>query len=131
MKYITLLFASISTLLPQLVAAINGTLVAQDFRELLSQGSGIYLASDENWENETTQRWNLWNAPTYVVSVKPALVEDVQKVVGNSFRSLRLDTFNLTDRGLGPVCLAAQLFVPRNGRWSRLHRKLGSFGQWD
>jgi hypothetical protein len=37
--------------------------------------------SDGNWLNETTQRYNSWDAPTYVVSVKPALKEDVQKVV--------------------------------------------------
>lgn len=81
MRCIGLLAATISALFSQSTAAINGTLVAQDFRAILSQGSGIYLPSDENWEDETTQRWNLWNAPTYVISVKPALVEDVQKIV--------------------------------------------------
>lgn len=85
---LVLLAASVTALFPFTANAINGTLVAQDFRRILSPGSGIYLPSDANWENETTQRWDLWNPPTYVISVKPALVEDVQKIV-----SLIVDCF--------------------------------------
>jgi hypothetical protein len=61
--------------------ALNGTQIAHDLGSALSPQSSIYFPSDGNWLNETTQRYNSWDAPTYVVSVKPALKEDVQKVV--------------------------------------------------
>lgn len=41
----------------------------------------IYFPDDPNWANETTQRWNIYNAPSYVASIKPGCEEDVQRVV--------------------------------------------------
>ncbi|KAF2816389.1 FAD-binding domain-containing protein [Mytilinidion resinicola] len=61
--------------------------IASDLGSTLSPSSSIYLPSDENWTNETTQRWNQWNAPSYVVSVKPAIKEDVQKVLQYAARN--------------------------------------------
>jgi hypothetical protein len=73
--------------LPLLSEALNGPQIAYDLQSILSPGSGIYLPTDANWTTETTQRFNTWSAPTYVVSVKPALKEDVQKVVRCSSHS--------------------------------------------
>lgn len=41
----------------------------------------IYFPDDPNWANATTQRWNVYSAPSYVASVKPGCEEDVQRVV--------------------------------------------------
>lgn len=41
----------------------------------------IYFPDDPNWTNETTQRWNIYSAPSYVASIKPGSEEDVQRVV--------------------------------------------------
>ncbi|TVY94171.1 FAD-linked oxidoreductase [Lachnellula willkommii] len=66
---------------PSLSETLNGTRIAHDLGSILSPKSSIYLPSDLHWANETTQRFNSWDAPTYVVSVKPGLTEDAQKVV--------------------------------------------------
>lgn len=47
----------------------------------LSPGTQIFFPSDPLWETETTQRWTVHDAPTYVASIKPALESDVQKIV--------------------------------------------------
>ncbi|KAG9235758.1 hypothetical protein BJ875DRAFT_482938 [Amylocarpus encephaloides] len=67
--------------LVSLAEALAGAQIAQDLRSTLSSRSRIYLPTDEGWPNEITQRFNSWNGPTYVVAVKPAVKEDVQKVV--------------------------------------------------
>lgn len=41
----------------------------------------IYFLDDSNWTNETTLRWNIYSAPSYVASIKPGCEEDVQRVV--------------------------------------------------
>ena len=63
------------------VCAQTGAEVASYFRKHLSNASGIYLPSESNYTLETTQRWNAFSAPTYIVSVKPATDVDIQKIV--------------------------------------------------
>ena len=57
----------------------------------LSPGTRVFLRTDSNWTNGTTQRYTTHDAPSYVASVKPALASDVQKVVWRHHRSLYTD----------------------------------------
>lgn len=61
------------------VVAVTGPEVALYLQNSLSKASAIFLPSDSNY---TTQRWNLFMAPAYIVSVKPATDVDVQTIVG-------------------------------------------------
>ena len=64
-----------------LAYAQTGAEVASYFRRHLSNASDIFLPSESNYTLETTQRWNAFSAPTYIVSVKPATDVDIQKIV--------------------------------------------------
>ena len=61
--------------------AQTGPQIAAYFRQTLSHASAVYLPSEGNYSFETTQRWNLFSAPTYIVSVKPTSDLDVSKIV--------------------------------------------------
>ena len=74
--------------------AQTGPQIAAYFRQHLSYPSAVYLPSEGNYSFETTQRWNLFSAPTYIVSVKPTSDLDVSKIV-------RLST--LTQK---PICIS-------------------------
>lgn len=50
-----------------------------------SPSTQIFFPSDPNYANETTQRWNIYSAPTYLASIKPGTTGDVQKVVSVLF----------------------------------------------
>ena len=65
------------------VYSLTGPAIAAHFRQVLSPKTGVYLPSDPAYASETTQRWNAYGAPSYVVSVKPALDTDVQKIVSS------------------------------------------------
>ncbi|KAI9789483.1 MAG: hypothetical protein M1816_006025 [Peltula sp. TS41687] len=59
-----------------------------DLRSLLQHPSRrwspqtqIFYPSDPNYANETTQRWTIYSAPSYLASIKPGTEEDVQQVV--------------------------------------------------
>lgn len=67
--------------------AQTGPEIASYFRQHLSSASAIYFPSDSNYTIETTQRWNAFSAPTYVVSVKPTTDRDVQTIVCSSYDS--------------------------------------------
>ena len=73
---IVTLFSVVAT-----VSAQTGPEVASYFRKHLSKKSAVYLPSENNYTLETTQRWNAFSAPTYIVSVKPTTDLDVQKIV--------------------------------------------------
>ncbi|KAI2621293.1 hypothetical protein GGR54DRAFT_96721 [Hypoxylon sp. NC1633] len=47
----------------------------------LSTDAAIYLASDTNYTALAAQRWTDYAAPSYVATIKPATVEDVQNIV--------------------------------------------------
>ena len=68
--------------------------IAAYLRQNLSNTSAVYLPSDGNYSFETTQRWNLFSAPTYIVSVKPTSDLDVSKIV-RLFHSTR-----------SPICIS-------------------------
>ena len=73
----------IFTLLSVLVTAFaqTGPEVAAYFRTHLSKTSAVFLPSESNYTLETTQRWNAFSAPTYLICIKPASDLDVQKIV--------------------------------------------------
>ena len=78
-----MVFLSVFTNLAVLAIAFaqTGPEIASYFRAHLSKASGVYLPSDSNYNQETLPRWNAFSAPTYIVSVKPATDQDVQKIV--------------------------------------------------
>ncbi|KAK3945061.1 hypothetical protein QBC46DRAFT_336908 [Diplogelasinospora grovesii] len=55
--------------------------ITQTFQSSFSPGTKIYLASDPNFANETTQRWTVYEEPTYAAAIIPALASDVQTIV--------------------------------------------------
>lgn len=63
------------------VFAQTGPEVASYFRAHLSKASAVYLPTESNYTLDTTQRWNAFSAPIYIVSVKPTTDLDVKKIV--------------------------------------------------
>ena len=61
--------------------AQTGPQIAAYFRQNLSNTSAVYLPFEGNYSFETIQRWNLFSAPTYIVSLKPTSELDVSKIV--------------------------------------------------
>ena len=61
--------------------ALTGPDVAGYFQTHLTNASEVFLPNQSNYTQETTERWNAFSAPTYIVSVKPASDRDVQKIV--------------------------------------------------
>lgn len=61
--------------------ALTGQQIVDGLSPSLSSGSAVYLASDPAYAKQITPRWDVYDPPTYVVAVKPAVVEDVQAVV--------------------------------------------------
>lgn len=54
-----------------------------DLKQILCPPSEVVLADDKNRTGalNITQRWNAFDAPSYVVYAKPATSEDVKKIV--------------------------------------------------
>ena len=71
--------------------AQSGPEIASYFKTDLSPASAVYLPSESLFTQETTQRWNAFSSPSYVVSVKPTSDEDVQKIVRYSHLKPRVD----------------------------------------
>ncbi|KAI1196154.1 FAD binding domain protein [Nemania serpens] len=55
--------------------------IPQIFRGHLSSGAEIFLPSDPGYTNATTQRWTVYDEPTYAASIVPATASDVQTIV--------------------------------------------------
>ena len=70
--------------LPVAWAALTAQQIAHDLQAALSSGSDVVLTSDGTAyaAGNFTPRYNIVDAPTYIVAVKPILATDVQKVVG-------------------------------------------------
>ncbi|KAI1379509.1 hypothetical protein F4677DRAFT_442487 [Hypoxylon crocopeplum] len=47
----------------------------------LSPNASIYLASEGNYSAHVTQRWTDYAAPSYIATIQPATVKDVQNIV--------------------------------------------------
>lgn len=76
--------------LPLLAAAQSYNLSAL-FGSVLSPNAEIYYANDSNWTQEVTQRWSMWDAPTYLGAIKPVTERDVQNIVCIHERDRTLD----------------------------------------
>ena len=68
--------------------AFAAVVTPTNLKPLLQQSSNqwssdtqIYYPSDPNYASLTTQRWDIYEAPTYVASIKPGSEKDVQKIV--------------------------------------------------
>ncbi|KAL8704353.1 MAG: hypothetical protein Q9201_002478 [Fulgogasparrea decipioides] len=83
----TILRILIFVSLGQISLALTGSQIKYNLSLILSPQAGIYLPSDQFWANETVQRFDAWSAPTYIVSVKPAVEEDVQTLIQFSKRN--------------------------------------------
>jgi hypothetical protein len=70
------------------LAAATPTWLNEVYKLNLSESTQVYQPSDSNWVNETVQRYTTFHAPTYAVSIKPALASDVQRIVRFSSISL-------------------------------------------
>ncbi|KAI8632691.1 hypothetical protein F5Y19DRAFT_491338 [Xylariaceae sp. FL1651] len=51
------------------------------FGPSLSRQASILLPSDVNYTSRATQRWTLHNAPSFIGTIQPATVQDVQNIV--------------------------------------------------
>lgn len=70
------------------ITAFAAVVTPTNLKPLLQQSSNqwssdtqIYYPSDPNYASLTTQRWDIYEAPTYVASIKPGSEKDVQKIV--------------------------------------------------
>ena len=70
-----------------------------DLRLILLSGSNawspateIFFPSGSGLFNDTTRRWNIYNAPTYAASIIPGSEVDVQKVISISFQKSKRHT---------------------------------------
>jgi hypothetical protein len=50
----------------------------------LSPGAEVLYSDDPNWSN-SVQRWNVYGAPTFFASIRPATAQDLQAIVGACF----------------------------------------------
>ncbi|KAF1923394.1 FAD binding domain-containing protein [Didymella exigua CBS 183.55] len=64
-----------------LTSAVTQADIQSYLKDHLSSNSEVLLPSDPSYETELTERWNAYKAPTYVVGVKPATVEDVSIII--------------------------------------------------
>ncbi|KAK9778161.1 putative FAD-binding PCMH-type domain-containing protein [Seiridium cardinale] len=55
--------------------------ITKIFGPSLSADAGMYLASDANYSAQVSQRWSIHAAPSYIGTIKPATIEDVQNIV--------------------------------------------------
>lgn len=60
--------------------AFNVQQTETDLRQQLSSGAQFTVPGDSQWSQDTV-RWTEYEAPDFVLSVKPAVDSDVQKVV--------------------------------------------------
>lgn len=115
--------------------ALTGQQIAADLQAFLSSGSSVYLPSDPDYAENTTTRWDVYAPPTYVVAVKPALIEDIQKVVSIPH------TFPAPDEGahydyahkraiLGSVCPQEQGTISGNRSWTRVYDDTERTAKW-
>ena len=55
------------------------------FAHGLSTGASIHYPTQVDYNTSTIQRYDLWDQPTFAITIKPATDEDVQYIVSNQF----------------------------------------------
>ena len=102
----------------------TGAEVASYFRRHLSNASHVYLPSGNNYTLETTQRWNAFSAPTYIISVKPATDQDIQKIVRplspNKSAASQLCPHTKLIVEIDRICVSPQHIISRYRWWAWL-----------
>lgn len=70
------------------------------FGPSLSVDARIYLPSDPNYAQKVTQRWTIHESPSFIGTIKPAVVGDVQEIVSISdpHSILRVEVANYENR---------------------------------
>lgn len=95
-SYLYLLANCLEVIVAQQLAPLNLTAL---YGSGLSPGAEIFYPSAPGYSDQVTQRWNLYDAPTYFGAIKPATEADVQHIVKVSTRNNV--TFLATGRGHG------------------------------
>lgn len=103
-------------------ACISSTSIYHYLKDNLSSGADVYLASDANISSLVTQRWNVFEAPSYVVYARPATAEDVQTIVSVDRGQDLIGPFKLTGLSPDQVCVRREHPLPGNRRRERIHR---------
>jgi hypothetical protein len=62
------------------------------FAPHLSSGAKIYYPSDTDYAGEVVPRYSLFDPPSFLVTILPATVQDVQNIVGFTYLP---ETFHL------------------------------------
>ncbi|KAJ2976040.1 hypothetical protein NUW58_g297 [Xylaria curta] len=69
----------------QKVLSASATILAPNITHLfgpsLSSGAAIYLASEPNYASHVSQRWTTHEAPSFIATIQPATIEDVENTV--------------------------------------------------
>lgn len=128
-RSITLLLGGLLLAVDQtsiLTFALTAQQIGQDLQSQLSSGSEIVATSQATYDADFTPRYSISAPPSYVVGVRAALVDDVQKTVscfklfpsaartpGPSMRSPLSHT-------PGEICTAKQRLHPGHRRRPRL-----------
>lgn len=95
-SYLYLVANCLEVIVAQQLAPLN---LAALYGSGLSPGAEIFYPSAPGYSDHVTQRWNLYDAPTYFGAIKPATEADVQHIVKVSARNNV--TFLATGRGHG------------------------------
>lgn len=61
--------------------ALTGQQITADLQSQLSNGSEIIYTSQAAYDSNFAPRYSITAPPTYQIAVKPAVVDDVQKIV--------------------------------------------------
>lgn len=87
----TLFLAGVLSLLgpnPHFAFALTGQQATKALRAQLSNQSEVVCTSDAAYDSDFTPRYNIAGPPSYQIAVKPALVDDVQKIVSHPSQNL-------------------------------------------
>ncbi|KAF1946695.1 hypothetical protein EJ02DRAFT_462368 [Clathrospora elynae] len=77
----------VTTLIPvflsvvSLASAVAPATIHTYLNDYLSSGSEVFFPSDAAYTTELTKRWSAYDAPNYVIGVKPAIAEDVSIII--------------------------------------------------
>jgi hypothetical protein len=68
-------------LILSLASASSDVDIASLFGPSLSPGAEIFMPSYANYTEDVTQRWTVYEEPSYIGAIKPATEKDIQNIV--------------------------------------------------
>lgn len=121
--------------------ALTGQQATKALLAQLSNQSEVVCTSDAAYDTDFTPRYNIAGPPSYQIAVKPALVDDVQKIVSrlsqNSngmpafpSRDILLPSPTELNQTTGVLCATKQAFPPRYWRRPWVLNLFGSSTRW-